>query len=179
MSPQTPGLTESDVFVTLPGGADDRAVGSVDDPSADAQKISDAVERLADLWSMAAQESTVRFSLHQLRALQTLERAPEVNVTGLAERMDIGLPTASRLCDRLEAAGMLERSLHPRNRREVRLRLTGQGRRVLGEVACRRTQALAGVLAAMAPADRSALIRGMKGFASAQGEMSARPPQRP
>ncbi|MFG2867443.1 MarR family winged helix-turn-helix transcriptional regulator [Streptomyces sp. NPDC048338] len=166
------------MFVALPGG-DDRATGSGDDPSADAHEVAGAVERLADLWVGAAQEATVRFSPHQLRALRALERTPEVNVTGLAERMEIGLPTASRLCDRLEAAGMLERVLHPHSRREVQLRLTGQGRRALSDVARRRTQALAGVLAAMESAERSALIRGMKAFAAAQGEASHRAPHPP
>ncbi|KOX03044.1 MarR family transcriptional regulator [Streptomyces sp. NRRL B-3648] len=169
MSPQHPDPTESDVFVTLPGGADDRAEGSGDESSAGAREIADAVEVLANLWSLAAQEAAVRLSLHQLRALRTLEAARELNLTGLAERLDIGLPTASRLCDRLEAAGLLERSLHPRNRREVQLRLTGQGRRVLGDVARRRTQALTGVLAHMAPAERAALVRGMRAFLAAQG----------
>ncbi|MFG2357438.1 MarR family winged helix-turn-helix transcriptional regulator [Streptomyces sp. NPDC048521] len=178
-SPQHPELTESDVFVTLPGGADDRAEGSGDEPSTSAREIADAVECLANLWSMAAQEAAVRLSLHQLRALRVLEAAPEVNLTGLAERLDIGLPTASRLCDRLEAAGMLERALHPRNRREVQLRLTGQGRRVLADVARRRTQALAAVLARMAPVDRAALVRGMKAFFTAQGDAPSRPPETP
>ncbi|MEU6592321.1 MarR family transcriptional regulator [Streptomyces sp. NPDC046881] len=165
--------------MTLPGGADDRAEGSGDESSAGAREIADAVEVLANLWSIAAQEAAVRLSLHQLRALRTLETAPEVNLTGLAERLDIGLPTASRLCDRLEAAGMLERALHPHNRREVQLRLTGQGRRVLGDVARRRSQALAGVLARMAPAERAALVRGMKAFLTAQGEAPHRPPETP
>ncbi|MFI8242421.1 MarR family winged helix-turn-helix transcriptional regulator [Streptomyces sp. NPDC085866] len=165
--------------MTLPGGADDRAEGSGDDPSIGAHGIADAVERLANLWSEAAQEATVRLSLHQLRALRALETAPKANLTGLAERMDIGLPTASRLCDRLEAAGMLERALHPHNRREVQLRLTGLGRRVLADVARRRAQALAEALAAMEPAERSALIRGMKAFPAALGEASFQPPQTP
>ncbi|MFF8731948.1 MarR family winged helix-turn-helix transcriptional regulator [Streptomyces sp. NPDC015171] len=167
------------MFVTLPGGADGRAEGSGDQPSVGAHEIADAVERLAHLWSVAAQEATVRLSLHQLRALRALEMAPEVNLTGLAQRLDIGLPTASRLCDRLEAAGMLERALHPYNRREVQLRLTGQGRRVMGDVARRRTQALDELLAAMEPAARSALIRGMKGIASVQDQRYFQPPQQP
>ncbi|MEU6574122.1 MarR family transcriptional regulator [Streptomyces sp. NPDC046805] len=165
--------------MTPPDGADGRAEGSGDDPSAGAHEIADAVERLVSLWSMTAQEAAVRLSLHQLGALRALETAPEMNLTGLAERLDIGLPTASRLCDRLEAAGMLERALHPRKRREVQLRLTGHGRRVLDDVAHRRTQALAGALAAMEPADRSALIRGMKAFFPAQAAASSRPPKAP
>ncbi|WP_445281122.1 MarR family winged helix-turn-helix transcriptional regulator [Streptomyces sp. DSM 118148] len=166
--------------MTLPGGDGDRVRGSGDDPSADARVIADAVERLADLWSVAAQEAAVRLSAHQLRALRVLETAPEVNLTGLADRLDIGLPTASRLCDRLEAAGLLERELHPQRRREVQLRLTVQGRRVLSDVARRRTEALAGVLAAMAPAERSSLVRGMRAFLSTRADPSSRrPPEGP
>ncbi|MFR0355760.1 MarR family winged helix-turn-helix transcriptional regulator [Streptomyces sediminimaris] len=165
--------------MTLPGGADDRAEGSGDGASADAREIADAVERLANLWSAAAQEAALRLSLHQLRALRALETAPELNLTGLAERLDIGLPTASRLCNRLEAAGMLERALHPGNRREVQLNLTGQGRRVLRDVAGRRTEALAGLLAAMAPAERSALVSGMKAVLKTPEQAPSRPPGAP
>ncbi|MGW0413109.1 MarR family winged helix-turn-helix transcriptional regulator [Streptomyces collinus] len=165
--PAPPALTESDALVTLPGGAGDRAEGSGENPTVDAHAIADAVERLATLWSVAAQEAALRLSLHQLRALRVLEAAPEVNLTGLAERLDIGLPTASRLCDRLEAAGMLERVLHTRDRREVLLTLTPQGRHVLADVAGRRAQALGRVLRNMEPEDRSALIRGMRAFLSA------------
>ncbi|MEU5593303.1 MarR family transcriptional regulator [Streptomyces sp. NPDC020298] len=165
--------------MTLPGGADDRAESPGDDPSVDAREIADAVERLTNLWALAAQEAPVRLSPHQLRALRALETTPTVNLTGLAARMDIGVPTASRLCDRLEAAGMLERALHPHNRRELQLRLTGQGRRVLRDVARRRVQALAGVLTTMAPAERSALIRGLKAFFSTQCEASFQPPRAP
>ncbi|OIJ68297.1 MarR family winged helix-turn-helix transcriptional regulator [Streptomyces mangrovisoli] len=160
----------------VPGGADDRAGGSGDVPTADAREIADAVDCLVHLWSTAAQEATVRLSPHQLRALRVLETAPELNLTGLAERMDLGMPTASRLCDRLEAAGMMERAVHPQRRREVQLRLTAHGRRVLRDVAHRRAQALAEVLRGMEPAERAALTRGMKAFFAAQGGSTGRHP---
>ncbi|MFF4804652.1 MarR family winged helix-turn-helix transcriptional regulator [Streptomyces sp. NPDC001351] len=149
-----------------PGG--DRVEGPGDGPDVVALEIAEAVESLTDLWSLAAQEAALRLSLHQLRALRTLQAAPGLNLTALAERLDIGLPTASRLCDRLEAAGMLERSLHPQNRREVRLILTPQGHRVLDDVALRREQALTVALTAMQPAERTALSRGMKAFLAAR-----------
>ncbi|MGW2724337.1 MarR family winged helix-turn-helix transcriptional regulator [Streptomyces sp. NPDC001492] len=152
----------------LDGPGDDRVEGSGDGPDAVALEIANAVESLADLWSLAAQEAALRLSLHQLRALRMLQATPGLNLTALAERLDIGLPTASRLCDRLEAAGMLERSLHPQNRREVRLILTTQGHRVLDEVASRRAEALTVALTAMHPAERSALSRGMKAFLAAR-----------
>jgi DNA-binding MarR family transcriptional regulator len=106
-------------------------------------------------------------SLHQLRALRALHGAPEMNLTALAERLDIGLPTASRLCDRLEAAGLLERALHPLSRREVRLTITAPGRQVLADVAARRSQALAVALAAMTPGELESLRQGLLSFAQA------------
>ncbi|MGW4560940.1 MarR family winged helix-turn-helix transcriptional regulator [Streptomyces sp. NPDC004561] len=154
----------------LSGSGDGRASDPGDDPASLASTVAGAVDSLVDLWSVAAQGASLRLSPHQLRALRILESEPGLNLTGLASGMDIGLPTASRLCDRLEAAGLLERVLHPQKRREVQLHLTGHGRQVLGEVASRRSQALAAVLAAMKPAERAALSRGLRGFATAQDD---------
>ncbi|MFE1442345.1 MarR family winged helix-turn-helix transcriptional regulator [Streptomyces sp. NPDC058739] len=148
--------------------ADGQAGGTGGDPLSLALEVADAVDGLADLWSLALQEASLRLSPHQLRALRILGAAPGLNLTALADAMDIGLPTASRLCDRLEAAGLLERVLHPHRRREVRLNLTGRGRQILAEVASRRSHSLAGVLAAMEPAGREALGRGLHAFLAAQ-----------
>ncbi|WP_437074768.1 MarR family winged helix-turn-helix transcriptional regulator [Streptomyces sp. enrichment culture] len=152
----------------LSDSGDDRASGSGGDPLSLALEIADAVDGLANLWSQASQEASLRLSPHQLRALRILESEPGLNLTALAEGMEIGAPTASRLCDRLEAAGLLERVLHPHKRREVQLNLTRRGRQVLDEVAASRSDALAEVLAAMEPGEREALGRGMRAFMAAQ-----------
>ncbi|MEU0060686.1 MarR family transcriptional regulator [Streptomyces sp. NPDC006334] len=149
---------------------DGQAEGAGDGAEAVASEIADAVEVLTELWSLAVQDTSLRLSLHQLRALRTLETTPELNLTALAERLDTGMPTASRLCDRLEAAGLLERGLHPHKRREVQLRLTAHGRRVLGDVAERRTRALAEALRSMDAAGRAQLRRGMKAFLAARDD---------
>ncbi|MFD9445569.1 MarR family winged helix-turn-helix transcriptional regulator [Streptomyces sp. NPDC060006] len=152
----------------LSGPGDDQAEGAGDGAEAVALEIADAVERLADLWSFAAQEAPLRLSLHQLRALRAVEITPGLNLTGLAERLDIALPTASRLCDRLEAAGLLERVLHPHKRREVQLSLTTHGRQVLRDLAERRTRTLAAALRDMGADGRAALSGGLKAFLAAQ-----------
>jgi DNA-binding MarR family transcriptional regulator len=152
----------------LDGPGEDQAEEADDGSDAVALEIADAVESLTDLWSLAVQEAPLRLSLHQLRGLRALEIAPGLNLTGLAERLDIGLPTASRLCDRLEAAGLLERMAHPHKRREVQLSLTTQGRRVLSDVAERRTRTLAAVLRRMETDGRAALSRGLNAFLAAQ-----------
>ncbi|WP_053669967.1 MarR family winged helix-turn-helix transcriptional regulator [Streptomyces sp. NRRL B-1140] len=145
-----------------------RAKGPGEGPQAVAAQIADAVESLAELWSIAAQEASLRLSPHQLRALRTVQAAPGLNLTALADGLDIGLPTASRLCDRLAAAGLLERTPHPDTRREVQLWLTSHGQHVLCDVADRRAQALATALAAMEPAERTALSTGLRGFLAAR-----------
>ncbi|MFF5373049.1 MarR family winged helix-turn-helix transcriptional regulator [Streptomyces sp. NPDC013187] len=152
----------------LDGPGTPRAKGPGEGPEAVAAQIADAVESLAELWSIAAQEASLRLSPHQLRALRTVQATPGLNLTALADGLDIGLPTASRLCDRLAAAGLLERTQHPGTRREVQLWLTSHGQHVLCDVADRRAQALATALAAMEPAERSALSRGLRGFSAAR-----------
>ncbi|MFH8336381.1 MarR family winged helix-turn-helix transcriptional regulator [Streptomyces sp. AM6-12] len=158
----------------LGGLGDDQSSGPGDDALSLALEIADAVDSLVNLWTVASQGASLRLSSHQLRALRVLESDPGLNLTALAEGMEIGPPTASRLCDRLEAAGLLERVLHPRKRREVQLHLTARGRQVLGEVASRRAQALAEVLAEMELAERTALSRGLSAFLAAQGDIDRR-----
>ena len=67
----------------------------------------------------------------QLRALTLLQRMGAANLVGLADAMGITVSTASRMVDRLVAAGWVTRAPSPANRREVALSLTHEGRRVL------------------------------------------------
>jgi DNA-binding MarR family transcriptional regulator len=67
----------------------------------------------------------------QLRALTLLQRLREANLVGLADALGIGVSTASRMVDRLVAAGWVRRVPSPSNRREVVLSLAAGGHRVL------------------------------------------------
>ncbi|MET8027256.1 MarR family winged helix-turn-helix transcriptional regulator [Streptomyces avermitilis] len=142
-------------------------------PEAVARQIADAVENLVTLWTAAAEAVSPRLSAYQLKALRAVWHRSELNLTALADTLGIALPAASRLCDRLEAAGLLERTSHPRNRRELQLRVTPHGRRVLLEVAERRSRSLATVLAAMPPAQRTSLERGLHAFHEARARPGA------
>jgi DNA-binding MarR family transcriptional regulator len=142
--------------------------GEADGTDSVAGRIAGAVDGLTELWTTAAAEASVRLSLHQLRALRALEATPGANLTMLADRLDAGLPTVSRLCDRLEAAGLLLRDAAPHNRREIQLSLTAHGRDVLAEVAALRARALTEVVQAMEPDDRAALEHGLRAFAVAR-----------
>jgi len=129
-----------------------------------ARQVADAVESLVACWLSAAEEASPRLPARQLHALRTVRGRPELNLTALAEHLGVGLPTASRLCDRLEAAGLLERTVPPQSRREVQLVLTAYGHRVLADVAERRVRRLTAVFEAMTPAQRAALEHGLFAF---------------
>jgi DNA-binding MarR family transcriptional regulator len=103
----------------------------------------------------------------QLRVLTIVEANRHTNMSRLAEALDVVPSSASRLCDRLEATGLLRRVPDPRDRREVRLLLTGSARRLMDELRERRRRAIADVLERMPPSSRAELVRALRAFADA------------
>jgi DNA-binding MarR family transcriptional regulator len=100
----------------------------------------------------------------QLRVLTIVAGNRHTNMSRLAEALDVVPSSASRLCDRLEATGLLRRVPDPRDRREVRLLLTASARHMLDELQERRRLALGDVLERMAPARRHDLVRALEAF---------------
>ncbi|WP_320781627.1 MarR family winged helix-turn-helix transcriptional regulator [Streptomyces sp. CRN 30] len=140
-----------------------------------ARQVTDAVESLVTLWFAAVEDVSPRLPARQIRALRVVRRRPELNLTALAEHLDIGLPTASRMCDRLEAAGLLRRTVQPVDRREVQLVVTAHGDRFLAEVTDRLSGYLGTALGALSPGQRTALEAVLHGFHEAQTLADARP----
>ena len=103
----------------------------------------------------------------QLRVLTIVATNRHTNMSRLAEALDVVPSSASRLCDRLEATGLLRRVPDPRDRREVRLLLTPSARRLLDELRERRRRALGTVLERMPPAAREELVRALRAFEAA------------
>jgi DNA-binding MarR family transcriptional regulator len=109
----------------------------------------------------------------QLRVLTIVATNRHTNMSRLAEALEVVPSSASRLCDRLEATGLLRRVPDPRDRREVRLLLTTSARRLLDDLHTRRRDALAAVLERMTPAAREELVRALRAFQVATGEDGA------
>ena len=103
----------------------------------------------------------------QLRALLALDRYGPLNLVGLAQELGALPSSASRLCDRLEAAGLLRRGVNEASRREIEVSLSRDGRALLDRLATSRRNQLGIVLEAMTPADRTALMTGLETFALA------------
>jgi len=70
----------------------------------------------------------------QWRALAHLARDEGLKQSALAERLEIQPITLTRLIDRMEAAGWVERRSDPADRRAVRLYLTPRAEPVLAEM---------------------------------------------
>jgi DNA-binding MarR family transcriptional regulator len=77
--------------------------------------------------STRAADGLGRLSVVQLRALTVLRGLGAGNLGQLASGMGVTVSTASRLVDRLVAAGLADRRPSPRSRREVALVVTGPG----------------------------------------------------
>ncbi|MFC4019405.1 MarR family winged helix-turn-helix transcriptional regulator [Micromonospora sp. GCM10011542] len=119
---------------------------------------------LLSVWESARERTTSRVSGAQLRAVMVVERHDGINLRRLADRLDMLLSSASRLCDRLVAAGLMEREPGRFDRREISLHLTPDGRRLIAELRAERHAQLTAILAGMSAAGRDALLSGMREF---------------
>jgi DNA-binding MarR family transcriptional regulator len=124
-----------------------------------AQSIA-AVERLADVI--------------EIRVLVVVSRRGAASLREVADELDLHMSTASRLCDRMVAAGLLERRDDPNDRRQLSLRLAPRGRRVVNRMGTRRREAVVKILGRMSPAERSDVCEALNLFAQAAGEIADR-----
>ncbi|MEV6682084.1 MarR family transcriptional regulator [Streptomyces erythrochromogenes] len=152
-----------------------RRSGAYEDPAA---SLAAAAELLAVLHARGQDAVKPAVSPSQLRALLAVEGAEGINLRTLSDVLGSRPPSVTRLCDRLEAMGLLVRSPRPSSRREVELRLTPRGRALLDERRAIRIGELSAVLGRMAPDAVDALIAGLTAFreAAAQSYPADGPP---
>jgi DNA-binding MarR family transcriptional regulator len=119
--------------------------------------------------TLAALSAVEGISSLQLRMLLLVDRHPHSNLSSVATRMEMSVPSASRLVDRLVEAGLLDRRDAPHSRREVALSLTARGNRALADLRRARRQAIGTVLESMSDDERRALVAGLTAFATVAG----------
>ncbi|OJF14613.1 MarR family winged helix-turn-helix transcriptional regulator [Couchioplanes caeruleus] len=132
-----------------------------------AAAVESTVESLLGVFESARLAQSPAVPPAQLRVLTIISRNERTNMNRLAEALDVVPSSASRLCDRLEATGLLRRVPDPRDRREVRLVPTPAAHRLLDELRERRRMAIGEVLERMSPARRSELVRALAAFEDA------------
>lgn len=109
----------------------------------------------------------------QLRALVLVATRPDVDGATIAASLDIHPSGATRLCDRLVTAGLLDRATSPTDRRRLVLTLTDAGADLVDSVMDHRRAALERILERMRPQDVQALALGLEAFSDAAEEPAA------
>ncbi|MFC4149700.1 MarR family transcriptional regulator [Micromonospora mangrovi] len=132
-----------------------------------AAAIEAAAEALIGVLDSAASRHNVSVSPTQLRVLSLIISHPNANVNRLADLLDVVPSSASRLCDRLEAVGLVRRVADPRDRREVRLIPTAAAETLLRELQERRHQAIQAVLDRMPHRTQHELLLALAAFGQA------------
>ncbi|MEE1799400.1 MarR family transcriptional regulator [Streptomyces sp. JV176] len=106
----------------------------------------------------------------QLRALLVIETHEGANLRTLGEALGSRPSSVSRLCDRMEAMGLVTRSQSRASRREVELRLSRRGHQALDEYRAFRTREVGLVLERMEPSDVLLLAEGLSAFRAAANQ---------
>lgn len=118
--------------------------------------------------SMASVEPDI--SLPQLRVLVIVATQGPQNLGTLARHLDVHPSNATRACDRLVRSGLLARNENPTDRRQLRLELTGVGRRMIESMMDHRRRQIEDLLGRIPAADRTALAPGLRALAAAGRE---------
>ena len=114
-----------------------------------------AVMRLAR--RMRAERADSSLTLSQLAALATLDRHGPLTPTELAGHEKVQPPSMTRLAASLEVAGLVTRTAHPSDGRQVLLAVSPEGAALLREDRRRREAWLAQRLRELDPDERAVL----------------------
>ena len=129
---------------------------------------------LIEACDRAVEARTAELPPAQMRALLAIEQAGSLNLSRLAEALGAHLSPASRLCDRMQAAGLLTRDRSAASRREIVLVPTEAGRQLAEWVRSRRRAAIREVMQRMSPDGREALVQGLRELAADLFDLAAK-----
>ncbi|QYJ03421.1 MarR family transcriptional regulator [Nocardioides panacisoli] len=113
-------------------------------------------------------------TLPQYRLLVVLTAEGPHRVGDLAAALDVNPSTATRLCDRLEGKGLVERQRIPTDRRAVQLVATDAGHRLVDQVMADRRVEIGRILATMSPEQHRQVADGLRLFSESAGEVPDR-----
>jgi DNA-binding MarR family transcriptional regulator len=112
--------------------------------------------------SLAVADSQV--TLPQLRILVMVNDSGPLNMSAVADGLGVNPSNASRTCQRLVRADLLDRRDDPDDRRNVLLTLTPGGRRLVTSMMHQRRLIFRRVLTHLSPAERDRLTSALQAF---------------
>jgi len=122
-----------------------------------AKTLREAIHRLNRRVRQARPVGDLTFS--QLSALTSLQLAGALTPRELADMERVQPPTMTKIVGKLEDRGLVARTPHPTDRRQVILAATEQGRAVFAQFEQARNEWLAVQLAVLSPEQRDTLAR--------------------
>ncbi|MFJ3582829.1 MarR family winged helix-turn-helix transcriptional regulator [Streptomyces sp. NPDC090127] len=135
----------------------------------DATQAASGIAELLDvLWEhskASTGQATAPTSASQLRLMYVVDGQDGIRMRAVCHRLAASPPNVSRMCDRLQALGFLERLPCPGNGREVTLRLSPAGKRHLQRIREKREAMLHHAIHTMPTGERRALTRGLTALA--------------
>jgi DNA-binding MarR family transcriptional regulator len=119
--------------------------------------LREAIQRLNRRVRQTRAVGDLTFS--QLSALTSLQLAGALTPRELADVERVQPPTMTKIVGKLEERGLVARTPHPTDGRQVILAATEQGQAVYAKLEQGRHEWLAAQLAALGPEDRDVLVR--------------------
>lgn len=119
--------------------------------------------------SLAAADNEI--TLPQYRTLVVLVFGGATRLADLAASLAVSPSTATRMCDRLIRKGLVTRDRDALDRREVKLEVTEEGRRLVEKVMERRRQDVRPLADSIPAGARTGLVRSLQLLAMAAGEV--------
>ncbi|HXW33024.1 MAG TPA: MarR family transcriptional regulator [Acidimicrobiales bacterium] len=110
-------------------------------------------------------------TLAQYRTLVVLALEGPRRLADLAEALEVSPSTTTRMCDRLEAKALIERTRDELDRREVNLGLTDAGQKLVDTVMDRRREGVRLLLQLVPGHSRPALVESLTVLTQAAAEM--------
>jgi DNA-binding MarR family transcriptional regulator len=105
-------------------------------------------------------------TMPQFRALSALASPGPHRLGDLADALGVTPSTATRMCDRLVARGLVSRTRANLDRRELDLSLTAEGKRIVEATEVRRRDAVAALLAKVPEEERLVATLALRRIAS-------------
>lgn len=120
--------------------------------------------------SIDAAEPEVTVTQHRILVVLAA-RGPQ-RIGDLALELNVNSSNATRHCDRLQRAGLVDRQRSAQDGRAVCVSLTAAGRDLLDQVTKTRRAEIAAILDAMPPEHHDDLVIALRAFGEAAGERS-------
>ncbi|NEB77597.1 MarR family transcriptional regulator [Streptomyces sp. SID14478] len=139
-------------------------------------------ELLDVMWERARDataHTTTPVSTSQLRLMHVVDRQDSIRMRAVCRLLASSPPNVSRMCDRLQAIGFLERLPCPDSGREITLRLSPPGKQHLQNIRKQRETMLHHAIDHLPLADRRALAQGLAGLAAQLTADPGKEPSRP